>query len=78
MELKEVKSLGKYLGFPLNRCKKPSMAKLSCIIEKVQQKLDGWKARQLSMVRRVESILEAIPTYYMQVASLPSKFTTEH
>lgn len=70
MGLRGVKSFSKYFGFPINKGKKLFMSAMTNIIEKVQQKLEGWKVRHLSMAGRVvlaKLVLEPIPlTIYKQ------------
>lgn len=57
--------LGKYLGVPLIH-KRVSKTTYYHILEKVQDRLAGWKAEQLSMAGRtllVQSVTSAIPVY---------------
>ncbi|KAL0003964.1 hypothetical protein SO802_011525 [Lithocarpus litseifolius] len=67
--------LGKYLGFPL---KQPSSSShdYNFILDRVKQKLSGWKANLLSLASRsvlIQSSLVAIPLYIMQCSYLPSR-----
>ena len=67
--------LGKYLGFPL---KQPSSSShdYDFILDRVKQKLTGWKANCLSLVGRrvlIQSSLVAIPSYIMQCSYLPGR-----
>lgn len=64
-------NLGRYLGIPIlhNRVTRDIF---QFIIGKVNQRLSGWKARQLSFVGRVtltKSVLLAIPSYVMMLPS---------
>ena len=66
-------NLGKYLGVPLVLTR-PSKHMYQYIIDKVQQRLSGWKARQLTMVGKctlIQSVLAGIPSYLMQAHWLP-------
>lgn len=70
---KEVNTLGKYLGVPLLG-RSPKRTYYHYLIEQVNQKLAGWKARQLSKAGRVtqaKSVIEAMPIYPMMAASIP-------
>ena len=69
-------NLGKYLGFPLKHPRSTSQD-FNFIIERVQAKLQGWKANMLSMAGRVtlsQSVISAIPSYVMQGCVLPVRF----
>ena len=68
-------NLGKYLGFPL---KHPGSSShdFDFVLERVQTKLQGWKASLLSMAGRVvltQSVTSAVPSYLMQGCFLPSR-----
>ena len=68
-------NLGKYLGFPLKHPGSTSRD-FNFIIERVQAKLQGWKANMLSMAGRVilsQSVISAIPSYVMQGCVLPAR-----
>ena len=70
-------NLGKYLGFPL---KHPGSLShdFDFVLERVQTKLQGWKASLLSMAGRVvltQSVTSAVPSYLMQGYFLPSEFS---
>lgn len=68
-------NLGKYLGFPLKHPGSTSQD-FNFIIERVQAKLQGWKANMLSMARRVilsQAVISAIPSYVMQGCVLPAR-----
>jgi hypothetical protein len=65
----------KYLGAPIlvdGRDKKD----FEFLLEKIQDRLMGWKAKTLSLVGQltlIQSITSAIPTHLMQCVLLPSK-----
>ncbi|CAN1762528.1 Putative ribonuclease H protein At1g65750 [Linum perenne] len=66
--------LGRYLGVPIlhGRVRKDTF---SYIIERIDKKLDGWKRNTLSLAGRVtlaHSVLNTLPSYAMQTASLPA------
>ncbi|CAL1383991.1 unnamed protein product [Linum trigynum] len=66
-------NLGRYLGVPVvhGRVTKDTY---KYILEKVDQRLAGWKARSLSLAGRVTlaiSVLNALPNYVMQTSVLP-------
>lgn len=65
--------LGRYLGVPSLHSKVKATT-FSGVIEKVKKKLEGWKARHLSLAGRqvlAKSVLSTIPYYVMQSAKLP-------
>jgi len=60
--------LGKYLGFPMlsDRIKNDAFA---YNMDRVNSRLDGWKTKLLSQAGSVtlaQSLVSALPTYYMQ------------
>ena len=60
--------LGKYLGFPLKHPGSSSQ-EYNFILDRVKQKLSGWKANMLSLVGRnvlIQASLAAVPSYVMQ------------
>lgn len=62
-----------YLGLPLT-IKKPTREQYMPLIEKVEKRLGGWKGKLLSRGGRlqlVQSVLLAIPVYYMSCFKLP-------
>lgn len=66
-------NLGRYLGILLlqNRI---SFSTYSYLLEKIQDRLAGWKAESLSMAGRVtlcKSVISALPIYIMQSTLLP-------
>ncbi|CAN1177289.1 Putative ribonuclease H protein At1g65750 [Linum perenne] len=66
--------LGKYLGVPVLHNRITSTT-YQDIITRLDFKLAGWKAKQLSLAGRVTlalSVLAAIPVYAMQTSVLPS------
>ncbi|GMJ08752.1 hypothetical protein HRI_004544400 [Hibiscus trionum] len=74
-----VDDLGRYLGVPLlhGRITKNTYRYL---IQRVADKLTGWKARMLSFAGRIvlaKSVLAAIPMYAMQSVRLPKYVYTE-
>ncbi|KAH9666870.1 reverse transcriptase domain-containing protein [Citrus sinensis] len=67
-------NLGRYLGMPLLH-DRVSKKTYQSIIDKIDQRLSGWAAKQLSLAGRVtltQSVLQAIPIYAMQTTYLPS------
>lgn len=67
-------NLGMYLGTPLIRGRKNKDC-FNFIIDRVQKKLSGWKAKFLSLAGRqtlVKSVVNTIPNYVMQTAILPA------
>ncbi|CAN1171502.1 Putative ribonuclease H protein At1g65750, partial [Linum perenne] len=65
--------LGHYLGVPILHGRMVS-GTYQCILDKLDKKLSGWKAKTLSLAGRVTlalSALEAIPAYFMQTSILP-------
>lgn len=68
-------NLGKYLGFPIKH-RGASNKDLSFILERVKQKLAGWKVNLLSLAGRVvliQASTTTIPAYVMQSTALPKK-----
>ena len=68
-------NLGKYLGFLLKHCG-TNNEDLNFVLERVKQKLAGWKANLLSLAGRVvliQASTSTIPTYIMQSTALPKK-----
>jgi hypothetical protein len=63
----------KYLGLPLHY-KKPSREMLQPLIQKMHNRLPGWKRIFFSYPSRetlVKSVLSAMPTYFMTVHKMP-------
>lgn len=70
--IRETNNIGKYLGFPLKHQGVPRNP-YNFIVERVMNKLVGWKAKYLSFVGRVvliKSVMSAIPNHVMQGAVL--------
>lgn len=66
-------NLGKYLGVPSIQMR-VTKSTYKAVLDKVQHRLQGWKARCLSLAARVtliKAVTSAIPPYAMQTASLP-------
>ena len=66
-------SLGKYLGFPIRHTGFSSQD-FNYILDRVKNKLVGWKANLLSLVGRmvlIQASSSTIPTYVMQCVQLP-------
>ena len=65
--------LGKYLGVPILH-KRHSKEHFKFIIEKIQNKLNGWKAKSLSLAGRttlVKAVTSTILNHVMQTNWLP-------
>ena len=65
--------LGRYLGMPILHGK-ISKGTYAAILEKIDERLSGWKVDRLSFAGRVtlaKSVLNAIPSYAMQTIKLP-------
>ncbi|KAH9751354.1 putative ribonuclease H protein [Citrus sinensis] len=68
------KDLGKYLGMPLLHSR-VTMNTYHDIVDKVEKRLSGWNASQLSLAGRItltQSVLQAIPVYAMQTSEIPA------
>ena len=68
-------NLGRYLGFPILHKGRNGNA-YNFVIERVQDKLAGWKARVLSPAGKrvlINSASTPIMEYYMQCCALPAK-----
>ncbi|KAK4257313.1 hypothetical protein QN277_006916 [Acacia crassicarpa] len=71
--------IGKYLGFPLSRKRKPQET-FQYILDRVNSKLANWKANSLSMAGRItlaNSVISAVPLYPMQVSQIPISICKE-
>lgn len=71
--IREIKSLGRYLGVPLLG-HAPKKQDFTHLVEKVQDKLSGWKATQLSFAGRVtlsRAVIQAVPVYSMMTTPIP-------
>lgn len=72
---KSIASLEKYLGIPIKH-PGPSNQDYNFMLDRMKQKLAGWKAGLLSLASKIvliQSSLSTIPTYPMQCGYLPSK-----
>jgi len=75
LEFSSTPNLGKYLGFPI-RHRGSSNQDFNFVLERVKQKLAGWKANLLSFAGRTilaQASSSTIPAYIMQCIALPSK-----
>ena len=66
--------LGKYLGFPIKHTSIPH--DFSFVLERVQNRIAGWKAHLLSFVGRLvltQPMTSTILNYVMQCSALPPK-----
>ncbi|XP_078149679.1 uncharacterized protein LOC144544998 [Carex rostrata] len=64
-----------YLGLPLHY-KKPSLFDWQTVIDKIESRIQGWKGKLLSYGGRVtllNSVLSAIPIYWLSVFVMPAK-----
>lgn len=62
-----------YLGLPLH-LRKPTRAMLQPVVQKIGDRLPGWKRRFLTYPGRellVKTVLTAMPTYFLTVFSMP-------
>ena len=67
--------LGKYFGFPLKHPGSSSQ-EYNFILDRVKQKLSGWKTNMLSLVGRtvlIQASLAVVPSYVMQYTHLPRR-----
>lgn len=79
MGIRECSHRSKYLGHPFCKFQSKSEAYRK-VVEKLANKLTGWKQRVLSMVGRVvliKSIAQAIPSFIMQTVMLPRGFLSK-
>ncbi|KAF7839251.1 ribonuclease H [Senna tora] len=70
---KRSQEVGKYLGVEIIHGRK-TKCKFSHIMDKVQNRLAGWKANCLSMAERatlIQSVCSSMPLYHMQHNMLP-------
>lgn len=71
--MKEYDQKGKYLGLPFCNFKSKTTA-FGAVVEKLENKLSGWKSKALSMAGRmilIKSITLEILMYLMQTFQLP-------
>ncbi|XP_019175883.1 PREDICTED: uncharacterized protein LOC109171271 [Ipomoea nil] len=79
LRIESTEDLGKYLGVPAIHGRVTS-ATHSDLLARISSRLDGWKAKTLSLAGRVvlaRSVLNAIPAYTMQTTFLPKGICTE-
>ena len=72
-------SLGKYLGIPIRHLRSSSH-EYNFVLDRVKQKLAGWKANMLSFAGHailIQASSAAIPSYIMQCAKLPGRILDE-
>jgi hypothetical protein len=79
MGIRNTSSLDKYLGFPIfhGRMKRVDY---EFLIDKVQSRLASWKNKLLNKAGRLtlaKSVLNAIPTYYMQISWIPQSICNQ-
>ncbi|MCH87793.1 ribonuclease H, partial [Trifolium medium] len=75
----ETSNIGKYLGVPLIGGA-PRKRDFQHLIDKVRNKLSGWKASHLSFAGRVtlsKSVIQAIPVYSMMTTLVPKSCLLE-
>lgn len=75
-EAKLAQEQEKYLGILVTQAGGARDLSHKQLLEKVQDKLSGWKANLLSHVGRltlVKSVLLSLPVYYMSVAKIPTR-----
>jgi hypothetical protein len=75
----ETTNIGKYLGVPLIGGA-PRKKDFQHLIDKVRNKLSGWKASHLSFAGRVtlsKSVIQAIPVYSMMTTLIPKSCLAE-
>ena len=76
--INETWNIGKYLGFPILH-KGANQRQYNDIVERVMNKLSGWKAKFLSFAGRfvlIKSVMSAIPNHIMQGATFQFIFVT--
>lgn len=77
LHMTECNHHGKYLGHSFCRFTSKDEA-FKGVMEKISNKLAGWKAKCLSMAGRttlIKAVMQAIPTYTMQFFVAPKKIT---
>ena len=77
LDIREVLSYNKYLGFPcrISKSKKKAFMPLK---DRVYKSINGWMGKNLSWAGRevlVKAVAQAVPTYAMSVFKLPGDFT---
>nr|KYP54028.1 Retrovirus-related Pol polyprotein LINE-1 [Cajanus cajan] len=71
--------LGKYLGIPTHHSR-VNRVTYQGIIDKINSRLSGWKEKNLSFTGRLtltKSVLQALPSYTMQMVHLPRALCDE-
>ena len=79
MGLKEMTQNVKYLGLPLLHTRRKTKD-FDFILEKLDSKLAGWKAKTLSQAGRltlIQAVGQALPVYTMQTIDIPKKICGE-
>ncbi|CAL1375704.1 unnamed protein product [Linum trigynum] len=74
LQIPMTQDLGKYLGVPVLHGRVTKHA-YKYIIDRIDQRIAGWKAEDLSLAGRVTlaiSVLNAIPSYVIQTSVLPA------
>ncbi|CAM8940146.1 unnamed protein product [Rhodiola kirilowii] len=74
LEMRHVNSFSKYLGLPVTFSNNKTEI-FKFIVERMWQKVQGWKEKTLSMAGKeilIKSILQAIPTYAMMCYKMPA------
>lgn len=67
-------NIGRYMGIPIVIGRKGKVG-FTFLVEKIRNKLSGWKASTLSQAGRIslaQSCIFSIPTYIMQTSKLPA------
>ncbi|CAN1178262.1 Putative ribonuclease H protein At1g65750 [Linum perenne] len=75
LDIQATQNLGRYLGVPIIHGRN-SKDLYNYIIDRMEQRLAGWKVNSLSMAGRValaKSVLNTLPTYAMQTTLLPTE-----
>ncbi|CAN1163380.1 Putative ribonuclease H protein At1g65750 [Linum perenne] len=75
LDIQATQNLGRYLGVPIIHGKN-SKDLYQYIIDRMEQRLAGWKVNSLTMAGRValaKSVLNTLPTYAMQTTLLPTE-----
>lgn len=73
MNIQDYLHKGKYLGQPFYQLKSKTKT-YKDVMERLENKLSGWRKKTLSMVGRLvllKAVAKAIPSFMMQVIMLP-------
>ncbi|XP_074336510.1 uncharacterized protein LOC141673664 [Apium graveolens] len=78
LQVQEKETPGKYLGIPMHigRNKK---SVFSCLIDKVEQKLQAWSAQNISKAGKVillKTSAQSVPNFWMNLLLLPTDICT--